>query len=476
VQSAPSGGVRRAPHSAAGCGEPGTNLGHEVLVSFGMAFSPPDADKSKVLLFRNSSFTRYLAARVIATLGVQMQSVAIGWQVYQVTGEVFDLGLIGLAQFAPFVVLVLPAGEVADRYDRRRIINACLVLQLVSALSLLSLSLSTLTVVWPIFATLTLLGMARAFMMPASQAILINIVPPESFGRAVALNSSMFHLAVIVGPVLGGFLYLGGPRLVYAVVAVLLAVSIGLMFTVESAPRAVASKEPASLARVLEGLRFVWSRSLVLGAISLDLFAVLFGGAVALLPAYASDVLHADSTGLGLLRAAPGVGAALTSLGLAARPPQRRVGVWMFGGVAVFGLATVVLGQTDRLVIALLALFLTGAGDMVSVYVRHLLVQLETPDAIRGRVSAVNAVFIGASNELGEFESGLVAAWLGLLPAIVAGGLATLVVTVIWAWRFPGLSRMDRFPVLAPEPNVASASSAPPRFRSGSARAKSRRR
>jgi MFS family permease len=406
-------------------------------------------DDGRLALFRNPNFTRYLAARIIATLGVQMQSVAIGWQVYQVTGELFDLGLIGLAQFAPFVVLVLPAGEVADRYDRKRIITACLLLQLVCSLFLLAFSLSTLTAVWPIFAVLTLFGAARAFMMPASQAILINIVPPEVFGRAVALNSSMFHMAVIVGPVLGGFLYLGGPRLVYAVVTALLAVSIVLMLLVRSTRATPREKAPASLARVLEGLRFVWSRPIVLGAISLDLFAVLLGGAVALLPAYARDVLQADSTGLGLLRAAPGVGASLTSLALAAWPPKRRVGVWMFGGVAVFGLATVWLGQTQSLAFAMAALFLTGAGDMVSVYVRHILVQLETPDSIRGRVSAVNAVFIGASNELGEFESGLVAAWLGLLPAIVVGGLATLAVTLIWAWRFPSLSKMDRFPELA---------------------------
>jgi MFS family permease len=426
-----------------------------------MASSPPAAEKAGLALFGNPNFTLYLCARVIATLAVQMQSVAIGWQVYQVTGELFDLGLIGLAQFAPFVVLVLPAGEVADRYDRRRIITACLGLQLACSLFLLVFSFSTRAAVWPIFAVLTLYGTARAFMMPASQAILINIVPPESFGRAVALNSSMFHMAVIVGPVFGGVLYLGGPRLVYAVVAVLLVLAIGLMLLVKSTAAPATGKARASLSSVLEGLRFVWSRPVVLGAISLDLFAVLLGGAVALLPAYAHDVLHADSTGLGLLRAAPGVGAALTSLVLAARPPRRHVGLWMFGGVAVFGLATVWLGQTDRLVFAMLALFLTGAGDMVSVYIRHILVQLETPDTIRGRVSAVNAVFIGASNELGEFESGLVAAWLGLLPAIVAGGLATLVVTLICAWRFPSLSRMDRFPELSAEPKPVPDGQAP---------------
>src|SRR5688572_16361122 len=422
-------------------------------------------ENGKLALFRNPNFTRYLVARIIATLGVQMQSVAIGWQVYEVTGELFDLGLIGLAQFAPFVVLVLPAGEIADRYDRKRIITGCLGLQLACSLFLLGFSFSTLAAVWPIFAALTLFGAARAFMMPASQAILINIVPPESFGRAVALNSSMFHMAVIVGPVFGGFLYLGGPRLVYGVVAVLLIVSIGLMLLIESTSSPARDPAPASLARVLGGLRFVWSRPVVLGAISLDLFAVLLGGAVALLPAYAHDVLHADSTGLGLLRAAPGVGASLTSLVLAARPPKRHVGVWMFGGVAVFGLATVWLGQTQNLAFAMAALFLTGAGDMVSVYVRHILVQLETPDAIRGRVSAVNAVFIGASNELGEFESGLVAAWLGLLPAIVVGGVATLAVTVLSAWRFPSLSRMNRFPELGndtkPTPSGGTATTSP---------------
>lgn len=357
--------------------------------------------------------------------------------------------MIGLAQFAPFVVLVLPAGELADRYDRKRIITSRLALQLACSLFLLGFSFTTLAAVWPIFAALVLFGTARAFMMPASQAMLINIVPPDSFGRAVALNSSTFHMAVILGPVLGGFLYLGGPRLVYGVVAVLLVAAIGLMSLVRGASPVARERPSASAARVLDGLRFVWSRPVVLGAISLDLFAVLLGGAVALLPAYAHDVLHADSTGLGLLRAAPGAGAALTSLALAVWPPRRRVGIWMFGGVAVFGVATVWLGQTDSLWFAMAALFLTGAGDMVSVYVRHILVQLETPDSLRGRVSAVNAVFIGASNELGEFESGLAAAWLGLLPAIVAGGVATLAVTLIWAWRFPSLSKMDRFPELA---------------------------
>jgi MFS family permease len=403
------------------------------------------APQSPWAVLQHQSFVLYLCARVLATLGVQMQSVAIGWQVYAITGQLVDLGLIGLAQFAPFVVLVLPAGQVADRYDRRRIITVCFALQLACALFLLVFSLRQQTSVAPVFASLVLFGTARAFMMPASQAILMNIVPAESFGRAVALSSSSFHVAVVIGPTLGGLLYLAGPTTVYTVVAVLISLAIVFMLFVRSS-QALGSREPASLRGILEGLTFVWTRPVVLGAISLDLFAVLLGGAVALLPAYARDVLHVEASGLGLLRTAPGAGAALTSLVLAVRPIERRAGAWMFGGVALFGLATVLLGATTSFVVAVIALFLTGAGDMVSVYVRHILVQLETPDAIRGRVSAVNAVFIGASNELGEFESGIMAAWLGLLPAIVVGGVATLAVTVIWAWRFPQLSKMNTFP------------------------------
>ncbi|UOD27628.1 MFS transporter [Massilia violaceinigra] len=396
-------------------------------------------------VLRNRNFSFYLAARVLGTLAVQMQSVAIGWQVYQMTGSLFDLGLIGLAQFAPFLVLILLAGHTADRYNRRLIIILCLLTQLLCGSLLLAFTVSGIGVVWPVFAVLVLFGSARAFMMPATQAVLRNMVPNESFSQAVALSSSAFHVAVIVGPVLGGLLYIAGPSTVYLAAAALLVLSVILMTLTTSAPQAV-NKEPATWHTVLEGLRFVWSRPIMLGAISLDLFAVLFGGATALLPAYAHDVLQVDSAGLGLLRTAPGVGAALCSVLLAFYPIRRRVGAWMFGGVAVFGLATLVLGWSASFPVALAALFLLGAGDMVSVYVRHLLVQFETPDEIRGRVSAVNAVFIGASNELGEFESGLTAGWFGLTRAILFGGAATLAVTAIWIFKFPVLSRMDRFP------------------------------
>lgn len=409
------------------------------------------------------NFALFIGSRLIASLAIQMQSVAVGWQVYDITHNLFHLGLIGLAQFAPFFVLILPAGQLADRVDRRRIISACGALQLACCSFLLGFSLFDGQNVGVVFCSLVLFGTARAFMMPAQQAILANLVPAEKFGRAVALSSSSTHVAVIIGPVLGGLLYLAGPVVVYSVVAVLLLFALLSIRWVRSSQVVHSgSRKPATPRELLEGLRFVWTRPIVLGALSLDLFAVLLGGAVALLPAYAKDILVLGPTGLGLLRTAPGAGAALTSLVLAFRPLERRVGAWMFGGVGLFGLATMVLGFTHVPAVALVALFLTGVGDMVSVYVRHILVQLSTPDAIRGRVSAVNGVFIGASNELGEFESGLTAGWLGLVPAIVAGGAATLAVTVVWSRLFPVLSRMDRFPIADERYEGQSTSAAAP--------------
>ncbi|OON63978.1 MFS transporter [Massilia sp. KIM] len=403
------------------------------------------ASPGRLAVLRNRNLSLYLSARFLGTLAVQMQSVAIGWQVYQITGSLFDLGLIGLAQFAPFLVLILWAGHVADRHNRRLIVLLCMATQLLCSLMLVAFTASGSRTVWPVFVILVLFGSARAFMMPASQAVLKNLVPDHAFSQAVALGSSTFHVAVIAGPVIGGLLYALGPQVVHMSASCLLALAVLLMAGTRSVQQVV-NKAPVSWHTLLEGLRFVWSRPIVLGAISLDLFAVLFGGATALLPAYAHDVLHAGPTGLGLLRTAPGAGAALCSILLAFYPITRRVGAWMFGGVALFGLCTLVMGLTDSFPVALGALFLLGAGDMVSVYIRHLLVQYETPDEIRGRVSAVNAVFIGASNELGEFESGVTAGWLGLVRAILLGGAATLAVTGLWALLFPVLSKMDRFP------------------------------
>ncbi|MYM95376.1 MFS transporter [Duganella vulcania] len=396
-------------------------------------------------VLRHRNFSLYLTARTLATLAVQMQNVAIGWQVYALTHNLFDLGLIGLAQFAPFLLLILIAGHAADRYNRRLLIALAMGAQLLCGLALLAFTFAGLSAVWPVFAVLVLFGSARAFMGPATQAMLVNLVPPERFSQAVALSSSSFHVAVILGPTLGGLFYLAGPKTVYMISSALLLAAVILMCLVKSVKQP-SNREPATWHTVLEGLRFVWSKPVVLGAISLDLFAVLFGGATALLPALAHDVLHIGPTGLGLLRTAPGAGAAVCSIALAFYPITRRVGLWMLGGVAVFGAGTLVLGATSTFLVALAALFVMGAGDMISVYVRHLLVQYETPDAIRGRVSAVNSVFIGASNELGEFESGLTAGWMGLTRAVLFGGAATLAVTGIWTVLFPVLSRMDRFP------------------------------
>ena len=402
------------------------------------------ADRYAVL--RNRDFTAFLAARFLATLAVQMQTVAVGWQVYEVTRDPLDLGLVGLSQFLPFVLLVLPAGHLADSRDRRRILTACFALEALCALLLLAFAWRGLTSAAPVFAVMVLFGTARAFAMPTGQALLPNLVDREQFGTAVALNSSTWQVATIAGPALGGVVYLAGATVVYATVAALLAVSVALLFLVRRGGERASAPEAPSLKSLLSGLGFVWSRRPLLGAISLDLFGVLFGGATALLPVYAADVLHVGPAGLGVLRTAPGVGAALCGIVLGLAPITRNVGRWMFGGVAVFGLATIVFGLSHWFWLSLAALAVMGAGDMVSVYIRHLLVQLETPDAIRGRVSAVNAVFIGASNELGEFESGLTAAWFGTVPAVVVGGGATLAVAWLWRRWFPELRDMDRFP------------------------------
>ncbi len=405
----------------------------------------PAPASTGLAVLRHRDFRLYLSAKVLSTLAVQMQSVAVGWQIYDITGSVVDLGLVGLAQFVPFLALILFAGHAADRFDRRRIVTACWAANLLCALLLLAFTVHGLAVVWPIFGVLVIFGAARAFSMPASQAVVVNLVPPEDFAQAVAINSSTMHVAMIGGPVLGGLLYLAGPLVVYGCVAALLALAVALMLRLPGR-RAAAGGQPFSIAGVLEGLRFVWSRPVMLGAISLDLFAVLFGGATAMLPAVARDVLHADSTALGLLRSAPAVGAALVTITLAYRPLTRHVGRSMFAGVAVFGAASMVFGLSTWLPLSIAALAVMGAGDMLSVYVRHILVQSETPDAIRGRVSAVSAVFIGASNELGEFESGVTAGWFGLVPSIVIGGAATLGVTAAWMAMFKPLRRMDRFP------------------------------
>lgn len=397
------------------------------------------------ILRRQPQLTLFLSARFVAMVALQMQSVAVGWQVYQMTGDPLDLGLIGLAQFAPFLPLVLLAGQAADRFDRKWIIALCYGAELVCAVALWLLTQFGVAAVWPVFAVMTLYGAARAFMMPATQSIVMNLVGPADFRQAVALGSSTFQIAVIVGPALGGVLYLAGPRIVYGTVSALLALAL-MLLALTRVRFAEGRGNPIGWDGLFDGFRYVRSNRPIFGAISLDLFAVLFGGATALLPAYAHDVLQVGPEGLGLLRSAPAIGAALTALVLAFRPISRHVGRWMFDGVFLFGAATVVLALSRDFRLSLCALLLMGIGDMVSVYIRHSLIQLDTPDAIRGRVSAVNSIFIGASNELGEFESGLTAAWFGLVPSILLGGLATLAVGALWLKLFPTLRVMGEFP------------------------------
>lgn len=394
---------------------------------------------------KHRDFALYAGARTLATLAWQMLTVAVGWQVYAITQDPLALGYTGLVQFVPFVCLVLPAGQLADLADRRLVLIGAYACEVLSASVMLWFTLSAQTEVWPVYCAMALFGAGRALWMPTGQAIMPNLVPAAIFPRALALNSTIHQAAAIAGPSVGGLLYLLGPAVVYGVVFVFLLLAMLFVIAIRPMP-------PAARVRrwhwreALEGLDFVRRRRTVLGALSLDLFAVLFGGATALLPIFAADVLHVGPAGLGILRTAPGVGAVLTAMLLAAHPITRHVGRWMLGGVALYGLSTLVFGASTHVGLSLVALFVLGAGDMVSIYIRHMLVQLETPDSIRGRVSAVNAIFIGSSNELGEFESGLTAKLFGLVPSVLLGGTATLAVVAGCMKAFPELRTMDRFP------------------------------
>jgi MFS family permease len=396
------------------------------------------------VVLRHGDFARFAAARFLATLSWQILAVGVGWQTYEVTRDPLALGLVGLVQFVPFFLCVIPAGQIADLVDRRWVLIGAYACEVISASILLWFTLRGLKVAWPIFVAMAFFGAGRAFWMPTGQAMTPTLVPSALFPRAVALNSTLYQTAGITGPAIGGLLYLLGPSVVYATSVGLLMISTTLISLMRPVKTAAYGKW--QLQDTLDGLRFVLKRRTVLGAISLDLFAVLFGGAVALLPIFAADVLHVGPVGLGVLRTAPGIGAVAMAGWLALHPIERHVGRWMFTGVAVFGLATLVFGASTHLGLSLAALVALGAGDMVSIYVRHMLVQLETPDAIRGRVSAVSAIFIGSSNELGEFESGVTAKWFGLIPAVLFGGVMTLVVVASFIRVFPELRKMDRFP------------------------------
>jgi MFS family permease len=415
--------------------------------------TPDPARANWAAAFAYRQFNLFQAARMLAALASQMQSVAIGWQVYAITGRPMDLAWVGLAQFFPALLLSLVTGHVADRVERRRILMACHTAMAALSLALLGLAHSGGANLLAIYAVLVGVGVARAFQGPANQSIVPSLVDLADFANAVTWGSFFWQAAMVVGPTLGGILYAttGGPTLVYGVAA---GCSLGaFLFLVLMTPIRVAKRgEPPTRKSLLAGVRYVWGNQIVLGAISLDLFAVLLGGATALLPVYARDILHLGPWALGTLRSAPAVGAAATGIALAARPIERRAGAKMLACVAVFGAATLVFGVSRSFALSLVALTLVGASDMVSVVVRSSLVQLATPDAMRGRVSAVNMVFIGASNELGEFESGLTAQWLGAVPSVVLGGVGTLLVVALWAWRFPRLGRVDRLQDAAVEP------------------------
>ena len=387
----------------------------------------------------------YQVARFFVVLGLEMQSVAVGWQVYEITRRPLDLGLVGLAQFLPGVFFFLVAGHAADRHDRRKLLNICYVGFILCSAMLFALTIRGSRSVHLIYLVLLLLGLVRCFNWPASRALLPQLVPAEHFSKAVAWNASTFQAATILGPALGGVLYAAasGPGVVYGVATVASAIALWATLFIRSRSQEWPPEE-ISLHTVMAGFRYVWREKVVLGSISLDMFAVLLGGAVALLPVYASEILKTGPWGLGLLRSAPGVGAAAMAIFLARRPIRKRAGLIMLWCVGGFGVFTILFGVSRSLALSMVALLLVGATDMVSVIIRATLVQFATPDAMRGRVNAVDMLFIGASNELGEFESGLTAHWFGTVPAVVLGGVGTLVVIGLWAWLFPDLRRVDR--------------------------------
>ncbi|MFS8084803.1 MAG: MFS transporter [Acidobacteriota bacterium] len=388
-------------------------------------------------------FLRFWCGRMVSGMGNQMLMVAVGWQMYTLTGSAWDLGLVGLYQFLPALVLTLPAGHAADHGHRGRILGLSMAAQAAIALVLVAAVLGRWADRDLLLYLSVALGTAKAFQNPAQQALVPQLVPAHLLSRALAFSSMGNQVSVIGGPALGGFIYVAGADVVYALCAALFAMASGLFASVRHV-HVPPPAEPVSLATVFAGVHFIWRRKQILGAISLDLFAVLLGGAVALLPIYAKDVLHVGSWGLGLLRGAPAVGALAMSIALTRWAIGRRAGRTMFIAVAIYGVAMLVFGLSTLFALSFAALVVSGAADMVSVVIRQSLVQLDTPNEMRGRVSAVNSIFIGASNQLGEFESGATAALLGPVGSVVLGGLGTLLVAGLWTRWFPSLAQRDR--------------------------------
>lgn len=389
---------------------------------------------------KHKGYAAFLLAKFLANFAVQMLVVAVAWQIYDITRDPVHLGLVGLVEFLPPLLLVTFTGAASDRFSRRNVMLFCLAGEALATGILLALTLLDLREVLPIYGALVLLAIARAFFAPAQQAIVTNLVPRRDLASAIAANSAIWQLSSILGPLAGGLLY--GISAEVAQTSALVMTLVGLAATF-AIPRLApsAADEPASWARVLAGFRFIWQQKIVLGAVSLDLFIVLLGGATALLPVFARDILEVGPWGLGMLRAAPGIGALLMAIWLGWRPLKDHAGLAMFVAVGLFGVAHVVFGWSDIVWLSALALAATGATDMISVYVRETLIQLNTPNALRGRVGAVNFVFIGASNELGAFRAGMMAGWLGAVPAVVLGGFGAVFIAFAWAYLFPELRK-----------------------------------
>ncbi len=399
-------------------------------------------------LFRDRKFRLFLFYRMCLTLAIQVESVAVAWHVYERTHKPLYLGYVGLAIFLPSLLSSLPAGRLADLYPRRRIMLLSVFVLWLTSLSLI------LSVIWEggglvhLYTTFVVIGFARAFGNPSASSYLPQLIRDGRLSQAIALSSTTFQLGTILGPALAGLLFaVSGGHLQWVYGAAWLLFSLSLLGIVPL-PVFPPPEHGGKKIELLSGLKYVWENKMVLGAISLDLFAVLLGGAVALLPVFAKDILHIGPSGLGYLRAAPAAGAALVAIFLAFKPLKSRVGIMMLGAVALFGIFTVVFGLSTNVILSVICLIVLGATDMVSVVVRQTLIQVHTPDAMRGRVSAVNMVFIGASNELGEFESGLTAAWWGSVPAVVVGGLGTVAIVLLWAYLFPALRRANDFHTL----------------------------
>ena len=415
----------------------------------------PEPKSSPYAALRILNFRRYILCLLAFTIALQIQGTIVGWQIYELTHDKLALGLIGLAEALPFISLSLFAGHVADRHDRRRISIIALGVLMACSVGLLVLPMLLPTapalVVRAIYGVIVLSGLARAFLQPARQAMGAEIVPRELYSNAITWRSGTWQLASIIGPALGGFLYAGGgARLAYAVDAVLMLVGIGAIISMRYKSQINPSHTEAVGESLSSGLRFVFREKILLGSLTLDLFSVLFGGAVALLPVFADEILNAGPQGLGVLRAAPAIGAVITSLVLAHLPPMQQTGRTLFTAVAVFGVCMIAFGLSTSFALSVAVLALSGAADMVSVFIRSTLLQTITPVHMMGRVSAVNSIFIGSSNEIGMFESGVTAQAFGTVPSVVMGGIATLVVVAITSWRVPSLRRLTRMDARSP--------------------------